>query len=94
MEKLQNQYFLILWFCFYEATLEVDFERQACAMNMVDSAFERVNVAHSHINNEFVLWHLLVSKNKNEKGPVFENFFFFLKKKNFVQPKVASCKQI
>jgi hypothetical protein len=55
MEKLKNQYFLILKFCFYEATLEVDFKRHACAMNMVDVAFERVDVAHSHSNNEIVL---------------------------------------
>ena len=41
-------------------------------MNMVDSAFERVDVAHSHSNNEIVLWHLLVFENKHKKGPVFE----------------------
>ena len=31
-------------FCFHEASLGLDLRRYACAMNMVDSAFERVDV--------------------------------------------------
>ena len=42
MKKLKNRYFLILSFCFHEATLEADLDRSGCAMDMVDSAFERV----------------------------------------------------
>jgi hypothetical protein len=48
-------------------------------MNMVDVAFERVDVAHSHSNNEIVLWHLLGFENKHKKGPVFEEKVFWKK---------------
>ena len=47
MKKLKNRYFLILSFCFHEATLEADLGRWACDVDMVDSALERLDVALS-----------------------------------------------
>ena len=47
MKKLKNRYFLILSFCFHEATLEADLGRYACDVDMVDSALERPDVALS-----------------------------------------------
>ena len=43
-KKLRNRLFQILIFCFHEASLGLDLRRYACAMNMADSAFERVDV--------------------------------------------------
>ena len=43
-KNLKNLLFPILKFCFHEACLGVDLRRCACAMNMADSAFEKVDV--------------------------------------------------
>ena len=43
-KKLRNRLFQILIFCFHEASLGLDLRRYACAMDMADSAFERVDV--------------------------------------------------
>ena len=45
MKKLKNRYFLILSFCFHEATLEADLDRSVCAMDMVDSALKTLGLA-------------------------------------------------
>ena len=45
MKKLENRYFLILKFCFHEATLQAYLARSVCAMDMVDSALKTLDVA-------------------------------------------------
>ena len=44
MKKLKNRYFLILSFCFHEATLQADLARSVCAMDMVDSALKTLGL--------------------------------------------------
>ena len=43
-EKLENLLFQNVEFCFHETCLGLDLRRYACAMDMVDSAFERIDV--------------------------------------------------
>ena len=45
MKKLKNRYFLILKFCFHEATLQAYLARSVCAMDMVDSALKTLDLA-------------------------------------------------
>ena len=42
--KIEKSTFQILIFCFHGASLRLDLRRYACAMDMVDSAFERADV--------------------------------------------------
>ena len=44
MKKVKNQYFLILSFYFHNVTLEAYLERYMCAIAMVDSALETLDV--------------------------------------------------
>ena len=44
MKKIENLYFLILSFCFHEATLEAYLDHSRCASDMVDSALKNMGL--------------------------------------------------
>ena len=48
-EKFENLYFLILWFCLHDVTLEADLEPYACDVDMVDSALKTLGLALSKV---------------------------------------------
>ena len=50
-EKVEKSAFSISEFCFHDTTSEANLTRLACAMNMVDCAFEKVDVTCSQRNN-------------------------------------------
>ena len=55
MEKLKNRYFLIFQFCFHEATLQAYLARSVCAVDMVDDALKRLDLALLKYDKSFGL---------------------------------------
>ena len=86
IKKLRNRLFQILEFCFHDATLEADLARCGRSIDMVVSAFERVDVACFNPNIRIGSWFLFFLENsfENGKGTYFSKIFETKNKKTLM----------